>query len=123
MTEKPTRWKTVRRKALLVLVTHLIASFSGGVVGAVIWFDLLHCDHPLKTMCLSLLWSPLGVGEMFSIKPYVTGPILAGVFIMMILSVIRFWRTAKKWPLLGYALPMFIFSVRGARVLSQILAM
>ncbi len=114
-------------KILLVLASHALASSAGGTVGVNIWMDNMMQDHPLKAVLLSGMWWPLGVGDILFEMPH--GGVGVGIFlaavlvIISIVSVIRFWRTQHKWYLIVFALPAFIFAVRGAKCLSEILAM
>jgi hypothetical protein len=114
-------------KILLVLASHLLASFAGGSVGGTIWLDNMSMTRPFARGVLPGLWWPLGVGDILFEMPH--GGVGVGIFlvvvlvIVLIVSVIRFWRTQHKWYLLVFALPWFIFGVRGAKCLSQILAM
>jgi hypothetical protein len=124
MEKRNVRWW---HKTLMVLASHILASSAGGTVGMFIWMSKTIENHPHKAVFFPGMAWPLGVGDILFEMPH--GGVGAGIFLVVvlfivsILSVIRFWKTHHKWYLLVFAIPSFIFGVRGIKCLSEILAM
>lgn len=118
MNKNSPRWKTNIRKVLLILATHIGASYAGGIAGSIIWVGLFHSGRPLINASVSFLFPLLGVGGIWDLNRPLFGSLLCLIAIGMLLCLIRFWKTGNRWLLVVYCLPLFLLGVMGGKVLS-----
>ena len=111
------------KKAGILLGVYLIASFSGALTGAILWADPFRMDDILGFMMMCPLFQLVSLLTGFNTNNLILGiPLLAVCGSTAVISIIRFYRSTRKWPLITFAIPVFVASLQGGELFCEALA-
>lgn len=111
------------RKAGILLGVYLIASFSGALTGAVLRTDPFRMDDVLGFMIMCPLFQIISLVTGFN-----TNNLVLGVFLLAVcgstavVSIIGFCGSTRRWPLVTFAIPVFVASLQGVELFYEGLA-
>jgi len=111
------------KKTGILLGLYLIASFSGALMGALAWADPFRMDDILGFMMMAPLFQFVSLLTGFNSKNVALGAsLLLTCGGIVIVSMVGYYRTGRKWSLVAFAVPVFVASLQGAELVCEAIA-
>ena len=111
------------KKTGILLGLYLVASFSGALTGALAWAVPFRMDDIIGFMMMAPLFQFVSLLTGFNTKNVALGAFLlvtcGGI---VIVSIIGYYRSGRRWSLATFALPVFVASLQGTEFVCEAMA-